>query len=113
MDEIVLSTRKSVVGAWLSSLGLIPAFFAAFLVGEGLISLLGYEVGGSVRPPLPAALLATVPALLVFALPLWPVVHFARRALAGGARSVLIPVILTAVAVLAFTLMNLVPLGFN
>ena len=48
-------------------LGFVPSFLLSFLVGEGLISALGYEVGGSTTPPLWALLTATVPALAVFA----------------------------------------------
>lgn len=94
--------------AWASLLLFVPCFFGAFLVGEGLISLLGYDVGGSVRPPIWAALVATVPALGVFALPLWPTWVFGRR---SGERKSMIPFWIAAVLVTAFVVSNLVPLG--
>jgi hypothetical protein len=111
MDELGVTTRRSVAGAWLSMLWLVPAFFGAFFVGEGLISWFGYQVGGSTRPPLWAGLTATLAALVVFALPLWPVTHFARRAAAAGHRSGWAPLIITAVVVAGFAVVNLVPMG--
>ncbi len=111
MDEKGEAARRSVVAAWLSMLLLVPAFFGAFFVGEGLISLFGYDVGGATRPPLWAGLAATIPALVVFALPLWPVWHFSRRAVAGGRPDARIPLIITAVAVGGFVILNLVPMG--
>ncbi|MBA3022038.1 hypothetical protein [Propionicimonas sp.] len=94
--------------AWVSLLLFVPCFFGAFLVGEGLISLLGYEVGDSVRPPIWAAMVATVPALVVFALPLWPTWVFGRRA---GDRKAMIPFWIEAVLVTVFVVLNTVPLG--
>jgi hypothetical protein len=111
MGERGDDARRFVVTAWLSMLWLVPAFFAAFLVGEGLISLFGYEVGGITRPPLGVGLAATIPALVVFALPLWPVAHFSRRAVAAGRPDGRVPLIVTAVVVAAFVILNLVPMG--
>ncbi|MCE1174588.1 MAG: hypothetical protein LWW77_08285 [Propionibacteriales bacterium] len=111
MDEKGDDARRSVVAAWLSMWWLVPAFFAAFFVGEGLISLFGYDVGGPTRPPLWAGLAATIPALVVFALPLWPVWHFSRRAVAGGRPAGRVPLIVTAVIVAGFVILNLVPMG--
>lgn len=111
MDERGEDARRSVVAAWLSMLWLVPAFFGAFFVGEGLISLFGYEVGGTTRPPWWVGLAATGPALVVFALPLWPVGHFSRRAVAGGRPAGWVPLIITAVVVAAFVILNLVQMG--
>lgn len=111
MDETDPSARKSVLWAGLSMLLLVPAFVAAFLVGEGLISAYGYEVSGAERPPLWAGVVATAAAIAVFALPLWPVAYFARRAVAAGAPSGRFPLIITAVVVLIFVVLNVVPMG--
>lgn len=70
--------------AWLSMV-LVPfAFIGAFLVGEGLISLLGYPGDEVAVPPLWAVVLASVPALAVFAIPAAVATFFARRAAAAG-----------------------------
>ncbi len=107
-DNGAVQARTNRQIAWASLLLFVPCFFGAFLVGEGLISLLGYEVGDSVRPPIWAALVATVPALVVFALPLWPTWVFGRRV---GEPKALIPFWIAAVLVAAFTVSNMVPLG--
>lgn len=97
--------------AWLSMLLLPVAFFGAFLVGEGLIGLLGYPVGGE-QPPLWAGALATVPALVVFALPAGLSSWFAARANRRHRdRRGWVPAgILIALAVV-FTVLNTVPMG--
>ncbi|WP_156875873.1 hypothetical protein [Ornithinimicrobium pekingense] len=97
--------------AWLSMLLLPVVFFGAFLVGEGLIGLLGYPVGDA-RPPLWAGVLATVPALAVFALPAVLSSWFAARASRRRRdRRGWVPAgILVALAV-GFTVLNTVPMG--
>ena len=60
------------------------AFVAAFVVGEGLLSLYGYEAHAAESAPLWAILGAGGPALLVFAVPSALAVHFARRAAREG-----------------------------
>lgn len=96
--------------AWLALLAVPLAFLAAFGVGEGLIALLGYPVGGE-RPPFWAGALATVPALAVFALPAVLGTKFARRAArAGDARGWWPAGIAIALAV-AFAVLNVVPMG--
>lgn len=96
---------RDVRWAWLCLL-LPLAFACAFLVGEGLISQLGYEVGAG-EAPLWAAALALVPALVVFAVPALLASWFAHRAAARGDRRGWVPAgILIGVAVLC-TLMNL------
>ena len=56
------------------------AFVAAFVVGEGLLTLYGYEAHAAGTPPVWALVGAAGPALLVFAVPAALAVHFARRA---------------------------------
>lgn len=100
-----------VLAAWLALLLFVPCFLLAFLVGEGLIGLLGYDVGGSAVPPFWAGALATVPALVVFAVPLWPTWHFGRKARGRGARGAMIPFWIAAALVAVFTIQNTIPLG--
>ena len=109
------SAGHDVRNAWLSVLLLPIAFGLAFLIGEGLIALLGYPVGGAASDvPLWAKLLAVIPALLVFCLPALVSSWFARRAAAHGDRRGWVPASILAVVALAFITMNLLAgLGFE
>ncbi|WP_134773059.1 hypothetical protein [Ornithinimicrobium flavum] len=94
--------------AWLSVLLLPIAFVLAFLIGEGLIGVLGYPVGDTAgTPPLWAILVATIPALLVFCVPAFVSTWFARRAASHGDRRGWVPAILLAVVALGFIATNL------
>lgn len=92
--------------AWWSLLGFVPSFFGAFLVGEGLISLLGYPVGGAEQAPWWAALAATLPALLVFVLPATFAVRFGRRAVRLGDARGRVPMVVALVVALGFVGLN-------
>lgn len=92
--------------AWLSLLGFVPSFALAFLIGEGLISLLGYPVGGAEQAPWWAALIATTPALIVFVLPAVAAVHFGRRAMRHGDDRARIPLLLAVIVAAGFVLLN-------
>jgi hypothetical protein len=92
--------------AWWSLLGFVPSFVLAFLVGEGLISALGYPTGGAEQPPWWAALAATLPALAVFAVPAVVVVHFGRRAVRLGDTRARVPMIVASVVTAVFVLLN-------
>lgn len=101
------NARRDVRNAWLSVLLLPIAFGLAFLIGEGLISLLGYPVGDTASDvPLWAKLVAVIPALLVFCVPALVSTWFARRAAAHGDRRGWLPAILLAVAAFVFIAMN-------
>ena len=91
--------------AWLSLLGFVPSFGLAFLVGEGLVSAMGYEVGGD-QPPWPVVIAAALPALLVFVLPAVAAVHFGRQALRLGDRRARVPMTIAVVVATAFVLLN-------
>ncbi|GAA2150577.1 hypothetical protein GCM10009844_31660 [Nocardioides koreensis] len=94
--------------AWLS-LALYPlAVAAAFVVGEGLASLYGYESGSEELAPWWVALGAGGPALLVLALPIVVTFHFGRRAVAGGRPVAKVPMYVGAGLVALFVLLNLV-----
>lgn len=92
--------------AWLSLLGFVPSFLAAFGVGEGLSAALGFPPGGPQRPPPWVMLTATVPALLVFALPAVPAFIFGKRAIRAGDHRGRVPIIVAAVVALGFAAMN-------
>ncbi|KQX65699.1 hypothetical protein [Angustibacter sp. Root456] len=90
--------------AWWS-LALYPvSFVAAFVIGEGLASVLGGDSGSLVWWE---ALLAAAPAILVFVLPGVLAVHFGRRAVRLGRADGRTPAIIGAVIGLGFVALNL------
>ncbi|QIK74289.1 hypothetical protein [Nocardioides piscis] len=94
--------------AWWSLLGFVPSFALAFLVGEGLVSALGYPTGGSEQAPLWVALVATLPALVVFVIPALLAVYFARRAMRLGDVRARTPMIVGLTLAAVFIAMNVV-----
>jgi Na+/melibiose symporter-like transporter len=92
--------------AWWSLVGFVPSFFLAFLVGEGLVSALGYPVGGEEQAPWWVALVATVPALVVFAVPAVLAVWFGRRAVRLGDVRARVPMTVAVVVAGGFVLLN-------
>jgi hypothetical protein len=57
--------------AWVAVALLPVALVLAMVVGEGLISVLGYQSGSQEPVPVGPALLAGVPALLILIAPAW------------------------------------------
>jgi hypothetical protein len=89
--------------AWVS-VALVPvAFVLAMLVGEGLISLIGYEPSTE-TVPVWAALVAGGPALLILVAPGVAAVFYGRRGYRAGRQAARWPAwIGGGLAVLAFT----------
>lgn len=99
--------RRDTVVAWLSLLGFVVSFFAAFFVGEGLSSAFGYDVGSEgPAPPVWVMLASTIPALIVFAIPGVVAWIFGRRAVRHGDQRGNVPAIIGLVIAGAFALMN-------
>jgi hypothetical protein len=97
-------TRRS----WIS-LALFPlAFVAAFVVGEGLASLLGYPVGEPPDAPWWVVVVAGLPALAIFSLPALLALHFGRRALRQGDQRARAPMTIGVVVAVMFVGVNLV-----
>ncbi len=92
--------------AWWSLLGFVQSLGLAFLIGEGLISALGYPAGGAEQAPWWAALIATTPALIVFVLPAVSAVYFGRRAMRHGDDRARIPMALAVILAAGFILLN-------
>ena len=92
--------------AWWSLLGFVPSFVLAFVIGEGLVSALGYPTGGDIQAPWWAALVAVVPALVVFAAPAALSVYFGRRAIRQGDDRARLPMIVGIVVAAGFVLLN-------
>jgi hypothetical protein len=92
--------------AWWSLLGFVPSFGMAFLVGEGLVSALGYPVGGAEQPPWWVAAVAAVPALVVFVVPAALAVWFGSRAVRLGDARARVPMAVALVVGGGFVLLN-------
>jgi hypothetical protein len=92
--------------AWWSLLGFVPSTVLAFVVGEGLISALGYPTGSETEAPWWAVLVASTPALVLFVLPAALAVHFARRAVRLGDVRARVPMVLAVVVAAGFVLLN-------
>ena len=69
--------------AWLSLLLFPVSLVGAFVVGEGLLALLGHPVGGE-SAPVGVILASAIPALAVFAVPAALATSFAQRAARAG-----------------------------
>lgn len=103
--------RRSLRWAWVS-VALIPvAFVAAMFIGEGLLSLQGYESGSEKLPPIGAALLASLPALLVMIAPdlsaIWCGLLARRHGLRNGIFPAVIGIVAAAFAVITAILPRL------
>jgi hypothetical protein len=95
--------------SWIAT-ALIPvAFVLAFAVGEGLYALLGYKPEDA-SEPLWVALVAGVPAIVLFLVPCAAAVWYGRKARAEGHRAALVPLAIGAVLGLWMLVMNTVSL---
>lgn len=113
MVTTVVPTRSpSVRNAWLSLLGFPFSFLGAFIVGEGLAGAFGYPAGGDDWPP-PAlvAVPATTLAILVFGVPAFVSVWYARKASAQGNRHGWVPAGVALGFLAIFVVLNTVPMG--
>ena len=108
MSTAATRTHRDRTRAWWSVALLLPAFVAAFVVGEGLITLYGYETDAAESPPGWAILAAGVPALLILAVPAMVVTHFARRGLAAGDPGARTPMLVAIGITVLLVLQNLV-----
>lgn len=86
-------------------------FLFAFAVGEGLSALLGHPDGTGTEVSGSDILLTTVPALIVFSLPVIVAAAAAHRAERQGNRRGWIPAGILITIALAFAVLNLVPMG--
>ena len=100
--------RRAHRHAWLALLLFPPAFVAAFVTGEGLVTLYGYEPHGDQDPPWWAVLAAGAPALVVLAVPAAVAWWCALRAGHQDVHRVRLPAYLASGLAAAFVLQNLV-----
>lgn len=96
---------RDVRRAWWSFALFVPSLIAAFLTGEGLAAALGHS--GDETVPAGIALMAGLPAILVFALPTLLVWHFGRRAERHGHPEGRTPVTVALAISGAFLVLNL------
>jgi hypothetical protein len=92
--------------AWLSLLLFPVALVAAFVVGEGLASLYGYDPAGDEVAPIWVALCAGGPALLVFSVPAAVAWRYAVHAGQVDVHRLRLPAYLATALVVAFVLAN-------
>ena len=100
--------QSDVRRAWASLLLFPIVFLAAFAIGEGLASALGYPAGGDEDAPLWVMLTASVPALAVFAAPAVLATVFARRAERAGNPQGRTPMVIALVVAGGFIALNVV-----
>ena len=84
--QVFHDSKRDTMFAWLSLLLFPVTFVASFLVGEGLATAL-FDWPGGAEPSVWLILAASVPALVVFALPVIPAWYFGMRAHRNGSRS--------------------------
>ncbi|TQK18783.1 hypothetical protein FBY40_1272 [Microbacterium sp. SLBN-154] len=93
---------------WWSLLLLVPSFALAFIVGEGLASVLAGGDASSATPPWWAMAIVLVAAGAVFAAPLGLTAFVAARETRAGIEGAWLPFIIGAAAVGGFLAINIV-----
>lgn len=107
---VLAHARRLLRLAWVST-ALIPVgFVIAMVVGEGLLSMQGYDSGAETAPPLGVALLAAGPAIVILVVPAVAAIVFGLRARRRGARNGIIPAVIGIVFVAYALLSNLLGL---
>jgi uncharacterized membrane protein len=96
--------------AWVAVALLPVALVLAMVVGEGLISLLGYQSGSQQPVPVGPALVAGVPALLILIAPGVAAVHYGRRAYRAGRREAAVPAWIGGVTAVVVVVQNFLAL---
>ena len=99
---------RDVGRAWWAFAWFVPSLIASILTGEGLLAAMGHSDDQS--PPAGTALMAGLPAILVFALPTLLVWHFGRQAERHGHPEGRTPIIVAVVIAGGFLAMNLLQL---
>lgn len=97
----------SLTRAWIAIATIPVAFIVAFVVGEGLYALLGYKPEDATEP-LWVALVAGVPAIVLFLVPCVAAVRYGNRARVEGHRAAVVPLVIGAVLGLWMVVINAV-----
>lgn len=107
---VPVRARRLLRAAWIS-VALIPVgFVAGMLVGEGLLSMQGYESGAESLPPIGVVLVAAVPAMLILVAPAVAAIVFGFAARKLGSRNGVTPAAIGIVAAAYAVLANVLPL---
>lgn len=99
--------KKALARAWSSLLFVPVSFFAAFALAGGLYSAVGHDPSTQ-TPPHWADAVALVPAGIVFVIPCFFAVVYARRAIRASRRTGYIPLAIAAVVVAGYVVLNIV-----
>jgi hypothetical protein len=99
------ATDRDVRRAWWSFALFGPSLAAAFITGEGLLAAMGHS--GDQSPPAGTALMAGLPAIVVFALPILVIWYFGHQAERHGHPEGRIPVWVAVDVAGAFLAVNL------
>ncbi|MGN6577916.1 MAG: hypothetical protein ACTHKG_19760 [Nocardioides sp.] len=99
---------KDVTRAWISVALLPVGVLLAFVVGEGLATLLGHDTGSGEIAPLWVVLAAGVPAILVALVPAGFAVGYGLRARRAGDQRGVVPVIVACALAGGFVAVNAV-----
>jgi hypothetical protein len=97
---------KDVARAWISVAMLPAGVLLAFLVGEGLATLLGHDTGSGELAPLWVVLMAGVPAMLVALVPVGFAIFFGLRARRDGDGRGAVPAIVGCALAAGFVALN-------
>src|SRR5512132_3580230 len=90
VGAVAVRARRSLRLAWISVAVLPLAFVGAMLIGDGLLTLQGYQSGDS-EIPIGVVLRAGVPAVLVLIAPTIPAIWFGLRARQLGIPAGVVP----------------------
>ena len=104
--------RRSLRRAWISVAILPLASVGAMILGDGLLTLQGYQSGDSEIPP-GVALMAGIPAVLVLIAPTIPAIGFGLRARRLGIPAGAIPALVGLVVAAMSILLNALPLALG
>ncbi len=99
--------QRDLTRAWWSLAAYPVAFVVAFVAGQAVPSVLGYDVATE-EPPWWVAVTALTCALVVLVIPLALTLRLGRRAVAGGEPAAKAPMAIGAVVVGGFAAVNVV-----
>jgi hypothetical protein len=98
--------RHDVTRAWISVALLPVGVLTAFVVGEGLASLFGYDTGSGELAPVWVVMAAGVPAMLVALVPAGLAVGYGLRARRAGDPRGVVPAIVGCALAAGFVALN-------
>jgi len=99
---------KDVARAWISVALLPAALVLAFLVGEGLATVLGHDTGSGELAPLWVVLAAGIPAVLVAIVPAGMALGYGLRARRAGDQRGVVPALVGGALAGAFVGLNVI-----